>query len=119
MGRKSAVKRDREIAKLRHEVNILSTRFAVLSGGYRVLREEKEVIEQNNELIEARLKNTEDALAKAIRENFSMSQVVRNLQDIDADRVKIINFLNGRINSLEFKPAGLWTKFKSCVFGRK
>ena len=118
MGRKSAVKRDREIAKLRHEVNILSTRFAVLSGGYRVLREEKEVIEQNNELIEARLANVEDALAKAISRNFSMARAIGKLQILDTDRTRIINLLDGRINKLE-KPIGLWTKIKSCVFGRK
>ena len=46
MGRKSAVKREREIGKLKTEVSVLQTRFAVLSGGYRVLREENETIER-------------------------------------------------------------------------
>ena len=81
----------------------------------------KELIEERDDAvkIKARLGNTEDALVKAISENFSMAQAIRKLQDLDADRVKIINFLYDRINSLEAKPIGLWAKLKSFVFGRK
>ena len=40
VGRKSAVKREQEIGKLKTEVSVLQTRFAVLSGAYNYLREE-------------------------------------------------------------------------------
>jgi len=63
---------------------------------------------------ESRLTAIEGALAKMVSENFSMAQAIRELQDLDADRIKIINYLDGRINKLE-KPIGFWTK----IFGRK
>ena len=140
MGRKTAKARTQEIIKLKQDMVNSKNAINSLSDSIGSMREigrlrteaisdiaDRLMVVENllqlalNDVvkIKARLENTEDALAKAIRENFSMAQVVINLQDIDADRVKIINFLNGRINSLEFKPAGLWTKFKSFVFGRK
>jgi len=43
-----------------------------------------------------------------------MARAIGKLQILDADRVRIINYLDGRINILE-KPVGFWTK----IFGRK
>ena len=63
-----------------------------------------------------RLVSIEGALAKAIGENFSMARAIRDLQGLDADRVKIINLLDSRINNLE-KPVGFWAKL--IGFGRK
>ena len=140
MGRKTAKARTQEIIKLKQDMVNSKNAINSLSDSIGSMREigrlrteaisdiaDRLMVVENllqpalNDVvkIKAKLENTEDALAKAIRENFSMAQTIRNLQDLDADRVKIINFLNGRINSLEFKSAGLWTKFKSCVFGRK
>ena len=68
MGRKSAVKRDREIVKLRHELNILSTRFAVLC-------EDKETIERAIEMMQ---ENSEFKLL-ALKEHAEMLKVVAEL----------------------------------------
>ena len=75
MGRKSAVKRDREITKLKNEVSVLSTRLAVLSGGYRVLREEKETIERAIEIMQ---ENSEFKLL-TLKEHAEMLKVITEL----------------------------------------
>ena len=61
VGRKSAVKREREISKLKNEVNVLQTRFAVLSGAYNYLREKNLRLDSFDYQIKLLSKNLDDA----------------------------------------------------------
>ena len=63
MGRKSAVKREREIGKLKNEVNALQTRFAVLSGAYNYLREKNLRLDSFDYQIKLLSKNLDEAQA--------------------------------------------------------
>jgi len=63
VGRKSAVKREREISKLKNEVNVLQTRFAVLSGAYNYLREKNLRLDSFDYQIKLLSKNLDEAQA--------------------------------------------------------
>jgi len=61
VGRKSAVKREQEIGKLKTEVSVLQTRFAVLSGAYNYLREENLRLDSFDYQIKLLSKNLDEA----------------------------------------------------------